>query len=214
MQVTICGRLYSVKNAPLFELSGGHPALDFTNTVDNRPAPRRQELLHSSFDLIAWSRQAGLLSPRQAVELARQARRTPARAGAVFRRAVALREALYESLSARAAGRTAPPGALATINAFLPAVLRRSRLVRTNGDFRWEFSGSPTDFERLLWAIGRVVADFLTSDDLAQVRECAAGDCGWLFLDHSRNRSRRWCNMRVCGNRDKVRRFRRRSRSG
>jgi len=203
-----------VKTAPIFELSGGHPALDLTNTVDNRPAARRRELLNSCLDLIAWSRQTGLLSPAPAEKLSRRARRTPARARAVLRQVALLRECLYETLSAGAAGRPAPPGALATLNTLLPAALRRSRLVRTDGDFRWEFSGSPVEFDHLLWAVGRAVADFLTSDDLSRVRECAAGDCGWLFLDHSRNRSRRWCNMRVCGNRDKVRRFRRRIRSG
>jgi len=47
--------------------------------------------------------------------------------------------------------------------------------------------------------------DLLTSDRLSAVRECAADDCAWLFLDESRNRSRRWCDMKVCGNRQKAR---------
>lgn len=204
--------MHSMKAEPVFELSGGHPALDFANTVDNRPSPRRKELLNSCADLIAWARQAGLLSSRQAATLSRQARRSPDQARELLRRAVTLREALYETLSARVAGKPLPGAALATVNRVLPGVLKRSHLVRENGGFKWEFSGATPRLEQLLWSIGRVIADFLTSENLPSLRECAADECGWLFLDHSRNRSRRWCNMKVCGNRDKVRRFRRRGR--
>jgi predicted RNA-binding Zn ribbon-like protein len=199
-----------MKAEPLFELSGGHAALDFTNTVDNRPAARRRDFLHSCADLISWARQAGLLSAAQAGELSRQARRAPARARGVLRRAVALREALYETLSARAASVPPPPQALKRINVFLPEALKRSRIVRRGERFDWEFSAGALSLDRLLWSIGRAAVELLTSDDLGLVRECAADDCGWLFFDRSRNRSRRWCNMQVCGNRDKVRRFRRR----
>jgi predicted RNA-binding Zn ribbon-like protein len=163
-----------VKATPVFELSGGHPALDFTNTVDNRPAARRKELLNSCADLIAWGRQAGLLSPRQAEEISRRARRAPARARAVLRRAVALREALYETLSARAAGVPPPPPALKRINSFLPEALKRSRIVRRGEKFDWEFSGSAVELDHVLWPIGRAVVDFLTSETLPLVRECAA----------------------------------------
>jgi predicted RNA-binding Zn ribbon-like protein len=65
----------------------------------------------------------------------------------------------------------------------------------------------------MLWPVVRSAAELLTSDELGRVRECAADNCAWLFLDRSKNRSRRWCDMAVCGNRDKVRRFRQRSRS-
>lgn len=199
-----------MKAESVFELTGGHPALDLTNTVDNRPVARRKDSLNCCADLISWSRQAGLLSPRQAGHLSRRARRAPAKARTVLRRAVALREALYETLSARAGGSSPPPEALRCINSLLPALLKRSRVVRKGKGFEWEFSGSAAGLDRLLWSISRAVAELLTSEELPLVRECAAGDCGWLFLDRSRNRSRRWCEMRVCGNRDKVRRFRQR----
>jgi predicted RNA-binding Zn ribbon-like protein len=63
-----------------------------------------------------------------------------------------------------------------------------------------------------VWGVLRSAADLLTSDDLGRLRECASDTCAWLFLDHSKNRSRRWCDMTVCGNRDKVRRHRQRQR--
>jgi predicted RNA-binding Zn ribbon-like protein len=201
-----------MRTEPVFELSGGHPALDFTNTVDNRPSPRRKELLTSWGDLIAWARQARLLSSAQAQQLSRRAQEAPAQARAFLRDAVKLREALYQTLSARAAGAPAPPAALQQINSVLPAVLKRSRIVRKGDGFEWEFSGGAGEFDRLLWTVGRTIVELLTSEELSLVRECAANECGWLFLDLSRNHSRRWCNMRICGNRDKVRRFRRKAR--
>lgn len=199
--------------APAFELTGGHPALDFANTVDNRPTARRKELLNSYADFVAWSLQAGLVSSAQAARLARRAQSAPSRAQALLRRAIALREAFYEALSARAAQATPPPAALKRINSLLPAVLLRSRISRRGERFEWEFSGGAGDLDLPLWAAGQAMAELLTSEKLPLVRECAAGDCSWLFLDRSRNRSRRWCEMRVCGNRDKVRRFRMRSAS-
>ena len=60
--------------------------------------------------------------------------------------------------------------------------------------------------DRPLWPVLRSAAALLTSDDIARIRECAAERCAWLFIDHSRNRSRRWCDMRDCGNRAKARR--------
>jgi predicted RNA-binding Zn ribbon-like protein len=79
------------------------------------------------------------------------------------------------------------------------------RLVPGRDRVEWAWSG-----ERLLddvaWRVARSAADLLTTADLALVRECAADTCGWLFLDRSRNRSRRWCDMNVGGNRAKVRR--------
>jgi predicted RNA-binding Zn ribbon-like protein len=83
--------------------------------------------------------------------------------------------------------------------------------------WRWRWAGdaeSEPALDRVLWPVARSAAELLTSDDLAAVRECAAPDCRWLFLDRSRNRSRRWCAMATCGNRSKARRHYRRGRAG
>jgi predicted RNA-binding Zn ribbon-like protein len=65
---------------------------------------------------------------------------------------------------------------------------------------------------RLLWPIAESAAELLTSQEVSSIRLCEAPDCDWLFLDNSRNRSRRWCDMKICGNREKARRHYRRSR--
>lgn len=86
--------------------------------------------------------------------------------------------------------------------------LRHARLVEQGGGFVWGWDENPS-LERPLWPIARSAAELLAHPDaLAQLRECASDTCEWLFLDRSRNHTRRWCDMNDCGARTKVRRFR------
>jgi predicted RNA-binding Zn ribbon-like protein len=80
-------------------------------------------------------------------------------------------------------------------------------VVRTGRGFGWGWTVSDTSLERLLWPVARSAAELLVSGAADDVRECASETCSWLFLDRSPRRSRRWCSMKTCGNRDKVRRF-------
>jgi len=196
----------------VFELSGGALCLDFVNTVDNRPTPERKELLNRYEDLLAWARQAGAITARQAEVLERKATRRPREAQSVLDGARAVRETLFALFSAAFAGRRLPSTELASLNRAVAAALERLRLSpRPGGRARWTWDEDPA-LERPLWPVLRSATELLTSDDLARVGECAADTCAWLFLDRSKNRSRRWCDMTVCGNRDKVRRLRQRQR--
>lgn len=191
-----------------FEFSGGALCLDFANTVNKRPTPKPQDLLADVAALAAWSREAGLLSERA---VRRMVARAPAQSQAELRRARALREAIYKVCSALAA-KTAPSAQqVAALNRSLSETLTRSKLEPRGDGFVWAHSASEQPLEGVLWAVAHSAANLLTSAALTQLRECAADTCGWLFLDRSKNGSRRWCDMRVCGNRAKVRRFRRRA---
>ncbi len=197
----------------LFELSGGRLCLDFANTVSGSRTVRPTERLRSYGDLVSWSRQAGVVTDGQAERLLRQAGRRPSDAAAVLERAVALREAIYRVFSAVAAGRAPGPADLAGLNEALAGALARSRLVPAGGRFAWSWADDEAALDPMLGPVTRSAADLLTSDDLGLVRECASDDCTWLFMDTSRNRSRRWCDMRSCGNRAKARRHRERRRT-
>jgi predicted RNA-binding Zn ribbon-like protein len=196
----------------LFELSGGALCLDFVNTVDNRPTLERRELLPNYRELVSWALQAGALHAAEARWLSRKADRQRREADAVLARARALREALFGLFSAAARGRSIPAKELDIVNATLPGVLGRRRLAKADGGARWVWEARAEDLDRPLWPILESAARLLTSEDLGRIRECANEMCGWLFFDRSRNRSRRWCDMTVCGNRDKVRRHRQRLR--
>ncbi len=196
----------------VFELSGGAACLDFVNTVEGRPGASPRERLASYADLLDWARQAGLLGEGQARALASEARGHPRRAEAALARGRALREALFGVFSAAAGGRDPAAADLGTLNEALSRALARRRLRVEGACVAWAWDEGAPALDRPLWPVAVAAAELLVSPALERVRECAAGGCAWLFLDHSRNRSRRWCDMAVCGNRDKARRHRARRR--
>jgi len=100
--------------------------------------------------------------------------------------------------------------ALATLNAMLPDLLVTSRLATSTEGlvYHWTFDGGDAPFDRIIWAVAQSATDLLTSGDLRQVHQCAMETCGWLFLDVSKNKTRRWCAMKLCGNKTKVRQHR------
>lgn len=191
----------------LFELTGGALCLDFANTVDDRPSAPK-ELLPTYAELVSWGRQAGAIGQADARALLRAARSRPAAAQTALRRARDLRETIFTLFAALVHGDAAPTSSLAAFNAALPDALARLRLERRGVDgcaWSWDTSARPLD--RVLWPVLRSAAELLTGDELPRLRQCAADDCDWLFLDHSKNATRRWCDMTVCGNRTKARRF-------
>jgi len=199
----------------VFNLCGGALCLDLSNTLNGRLEPVQRERLESYRDLVSWSRQAGLLSEREARALAREAERRASEAEHVLAQARSLREAVYSIFSALAEGKRPPRGDLHALNALLTRAMAQLELREAEGRFtwRWRDEGDRVALDRMLWPVVRSAADLLTSPDHNQVRICAAEDCAWLFLDSTRNRSRRWCDMSECGNRAKARRFYRRKKA-
>jgi predicted RNA-binding Zn ribbon-like protein len=74
--------------------------------------------------------------------------------------------------------------------------------------------GAESQLDRVSWVAAGAVIELLLSAEAERLRLCASHDCGWLFLDVSRNGRRRWCSMAACGNVEKARRFRSRAGSG
>jgi len=196
-----------------FDLSGGAPCLDFVNTVSDRSTEPIEHLTGYP-RLVAWARQAGQIDGATATRLEAVAADRPLAAQEVLDRARRLREALFALFAAAAAGRRADGDGLAAINAELPLATARRRLARDGDGYRLaDDPDAEPALDAPLAPVVRSAVELLTSDELDRVRECAADTCRWLFLDHSRNHSRRWCDMKVCGNRAKVRRHYRRQRA-
>lgn len=150
---------------------------------------------------------AGAIDRQTAEGLMAAGRARPAEATEALREAVALREAMYRIFAAVAAGQEPPADDLEHLNRALARALPRRRLKARPGGFDWAWADEDAAvWERPLWPILASAAELLTSDELALVRRCADDECGWLFVDMSRNRSRRWCAMEDCGNRAKARR--------
>lgn len=195
-----------------FELSGGDPCLDFANTWGDRGRPETDGL-RSYAHVLAFARQTGFLDEAEAGVLAARAGTDPARAEEALQSARALREALYAIFSARALGGEFPAGDLACLNRALGAALPNLYLGLRDGQVTWQWRRGTAELASPLWPIARAAANLLTAGS-APVRECGGAQCTWLFLDHSRGRSRRWCSMASCGNRAKARRHYHRSRKG
>jgi predicted RNA-binding Zn ribbon-like protein len=198
-------------SAHAFEFTGGELCLDFVNTVAHRTdGERRRDDLASFSDLLEWSRQAGTISAADHAVLKRAADRSPVAARRTLARAVALREAIYAAISAYCAGRSGPRSAIDTISREAAIAGSHRHIVPIAGSssgFAWRWDATHARLDRAIWPLAWSAADLVTSARVNQVRECALETCGWLFVDTSRNQTRRWCDMRVCGNRAKVRRF-------
>ena len=182
----------------------------FVNTVDWRDDPgRRVDNLSGYAELVRWARENGAVSAAAAARLAHEAGRKPAAAHAALQHAVTVREALASVLRAAALKRQPPPADLQRFNAALAESGRHLHI--TGGERGFHCAWDTNDrLDRVLWPAVRSAADLLTSSELPRLRLCEGEGCGWFFMDNTRNRSRRWCNMAVCGNRAKVRRFYRR----
>ncbi|MBI4791114.1 MAG: ABATE domain-containing protein [Chloroflexi bacterium] len=201
------------ERAGTLDLVGGAVCLDFVNTVGDHNAAQPDEYLTSYAALVAWSEHTGLIAPRAARQLLQEAARRPAEAEQTRVRAIALREALYRIFSAIAADAKPKTVDMDLLNAHLAEALAHQQIVSAENAFRWDWTTATGALDLMLWPIARSAADLLTADKLAQVRECSGETCGWLFVDVSKNHSRRWCSMSDCGNRAKVQRFNARKRA-
>ncbi len=189
-----------------YEFVGGNLALDFANTVHNHGMADPGDDLKVVADLVEWAGQAGLLRGTEIAKL----RRDPPR-NTQFRRALALREVLYEIFRRTAKGKKPRQEALRRFQSFYQSAIRCAEFHPSTDHYRLTWPRRLHPLERALREIARSAAGLLTSEALTRVRQCAGENCSWLFLDTSRNRLRRWCDMKACGNRAKVQRFRRRN---
>jgi predicted RNA-binding Zn ribbon-like protein len=189
----------------IFEFSGNNLCLDFANTVHDRSSSPRELLNHYS-DLLRWSREGHILTEDDAGKLLEEAASRPEAAMAVLERAIELREAIFRLFETIAEDASPAQADLDALNQALSLVMPQARLVSTANGFTWDWTGSQNRLDRMLLAIVQSAADLLTSEQLDGVRVCASQDCDWLFLDTSKNHSRRWCDMKSCGNRAKARR--------
>ena len=187
------------------DLVGGHVALDFANTgsLEDRPPSER---LVGYPDLVTFAVRTGVIGDDRAAELLELAGREPGRAAEVLSRARALRHVLDQVFTAVAGDGRAREAEIAALNEFLAEGMRYRRLEPDERCCGWTWSAGDEPLAQMLWPIANAAAELLVSGDLDRVKQCGNDTCAWLFVDLSRNRSRRWCDMKECGNRAKARR--------
>jgi predicted RNA-binding Zn ribbon-like protein len=204
------GRTTSANDLPLL---GGALCLDFANTVSWRGREEPREWLTSYDHLVDWACRARVVAEETGHTLRRTARADPAAAPAALERARDLREAIYRAFSRQAGGHTPARADLERIRARYVDAVRHASFTAPSETDRWFWlDDGGSDLDLVTRAVARSGVELALSPDLARVRECLGEGCAWLFLDQSRNRSRRWCSSADCGNRARVRRFHERRR--
>lgn len=195
---------------PQFDLSAGILALDFANTVHDRTDEHPRDDIESYDDLLAFARETRIIRTEDADHLREIANRRPFEANAVLANATSLRETIFRIMAAITQNRQPDEADLNGLNAALSTALQHGCVVPANGGFRWGWQETKDTLDRVIWPIAYSALELLTEGDLDRLRMCSAEDCSWLFIDTSRNKSRKWCDMKTCGNRAKVARYRER----
>ena len=189
----------------VFELISGHPALDLVNTLDWRFRDTGSEdLLGSYLDLLSFIRQSGLITAPQARRLALLGSTKGAR---VLKRVLDLREAAAQVFYAVIDGGSVPQASIKRLEILFRDARSHRHLVWRAPRLEWEIPQSSLSVELPLWILSLSTEELMKSDDMQRLRACNNPGCRWLFLDTSKNHTRRWCDMKVCGNRMKARRF-------
>jgi predicted RNA-binding Zn ribbon-like protein len=198
---------------------GGHLALDFANTIDDPLGPKRYDHAGTYSELVGWSARIGILRPGEADELLADGREHPRARSAALRKAHVLRRVLNETFAdiamtnsgqADVERRTIPTSCAAhwaDLRPFVTDALDHADLAPIGPPApRYELTWPLTArLDAMLWPIAVAAADLLTAPQLDRLKQCAG--CPWLFLDQSKNFSRRWCAMNDCGTHEKIRRY-------
>jgi predicted RNA-binding Zn ribbon-like protein len=192
--------------AARLQLVGGALCLDFANTAGNHADDHPSEHLNTYADLVAWSQHAGIIDNHAARRLLQQSALHPAQANHILENALKLREGLYRVFAALSTSSQPKSSDVDLLNRALADAMSRARLDATANGFVWGWDQEKDALDQMLAPIARSAAELLTSNELVRVRECSGDTCGWLFIDKSKNHSRRWCAMNDCGNRAKARR--------
>jgi predicted RNA-binding Zn ribbon-like protein len=189
---------------------GGRLCLALVNSVYWRRGPSPEDRLDSYPNLLALADGAGWIPDVAA--LGHAAAERPDEAARVLSRAVDLREQLLAVFAAHAAGTTPPDSAFATVQKLASRGLAALRLAPIDHGYQLVWPETRLDLPLLQAAVSATL--LLSGPELPRVKQCPGPSCGWVFLDTTRNQSRRWCDSRECGNRNRAHAHYERSRAG
>lgn len=194
-------------------LIGGALCLDFINTLDWRGREERHDYLADYQGLLGWWSLMGLITPQEADELADRAALDPGAAEDAAARAVRLRESLYRVFTSFQEPEQVPGEDLDRLNQGLAQAFSGVALWRSGEGLIRDFTDRDQSLDWPLKPVLRSALEVLTQVPPERIKTCRNQECGWLFWDKSKNRSRCWCDMADCGNRAKAGRFYRRNKA-
>jgi predicted RNA-binding Zn ribbon-like protein len=194
-------------------LVGGVSVLDYLNTCDGRrPGTSLKAVvdkLSNLEEIVHWFLHAGLIGEAEHARCVALVQQSSWHSLTAFRQLIGFRESLYRLFLPVALGEAVESGELAALNEVMVSTASQRVLVPTAVGFAWSWRSCETLDGMTAGFMGRIAvqaASLLTSPELARLKLCALSDCDWLFMDTSKNGSRRWCQMNVCGAKEKARR--------
>ena len=190
-----------------WDFDSGNLVLDFANTAEFHASNQPDEHLNSYADLLSWSKSAGLLTYHEGMALLERSNKEPEAGLHVLEKVLDFRELIYRIFSTIASDERPSQVDLTIFNKTLIQALKNSQIVNDEHGYSWSWQNMEASLESIMWPIARETANLLTSQEINRIGECADDrGCGYLFIDTSRNHSRRWCSMEACGNRAKAQR--------
>ena len=201
------------QNPRKLPILGGHLALDFANTVDDPEGPERYDHAGTYRELVGWSTRIGIVAPDEAAALLTSAEEHSRARSAALKRAHLLRGILIEifteiaalnSGDSEGAERSTPEAHWARLRPFVTDAMAHAELASEGPTYQLSWPET-TRLDAMLWPVAVAASELLTSPQLSRLKKCAG--CPWLFLDQSKNMSRRWCAMNDCGTHEKILRY-------
>lgn len=184
---------------------GGDLSLDFVNTVHDRHEEPLRDLLQNYLELVTWVYSANAINDSQKEKLLQKGLENQTEANQVYKDSLQLREAFYDFILNLINQDETSSANIQLINRRVSRVFSNLELTQLEGRFVLDWKAESFGLESVLWPITRAFADLVTSEDISRIKKCP--NCGYLFVDNSKNKSRRWCSMEICGNRVKAQRF-------
>jgi len=191
-----------------YSFIGGELCLDFINTLGGMRGKETKEYLQDYNDLVNWASKAKIILPEIKDELVEGSRYRASMVKEVYQRSLEFRECLYRVLESHLEEQYPNAEDMEIINSEQTEANKHLKLVFDRGGYSWRFDERTTREDFVLWLIVHSACRLLTSDLLGYLKICGSSTCGWMFLDQSKNKSRRWCEMKTCGNRTKQKSFR------
>ena len=185
-------------------LVAGKLALDFTNTESGRGGAKHLDHLQTADDLLVWAAHAKIISAKGASQAQGIVKDQNKLAKHLITRGKSLRETLYQINSYVVAGQQPAEKLLCCLTATHAKMLATATLTPNGDNYGWTWRPKNGLAAAILGPIALSALNLLVDADFSRIKQCHSNHCGWLFYDNTKNKSRQWCDMSVCGNRAKA----------
>lgn len=186
-------------------LDGGALPFHFINTVRDRKVEHVHNYLTDYQDIISWCRRLELMKEEKLKKLENYASKNINEAQSAYAKAIDLRETMYILFSAIASHDLPGEEILKKFNAFLSEALSELFLRFDQDHYFFDIDSRTVNLDKPIWIVLKDTYRLLNEDDRNRMKECQK--CGWIFLDHTKNNTKLWCNPQICGSTSKATRY-------